>query len=935
MTAFPANDASSAVTPDAADRRPGPFISYAREDQDFVRKLYDALLKRGRDAWVDWEIFPSADWMREIRSAIDAAPAVICLISPDSIGSPICRQELDHALAQNKRLIPIQCRGVDAAEVEEPLRKLNWIQILDPGEIDAKVDQLIEVMDADLDWVSAHARLLTRAQDWEANARDRSFLLGGNDLKESERWLAVIGDDRMPRPTALQVQFVIASRRAETTRQRYILASVGAAFVVTAGLAVYAVIQSRIADHQRDVAVSRLVAAQSLKNSTEPPVRLDLALLLAVAAREIQPTLEAQDSLFGALIGTNRVRRFVHAQDTLVSLSVSPDGRTIATGGFHGGIVLWDTETLEPRATLQQGKGVVESVSFSPDGATLASAGSGRIVLWDARSGRERRVLEGGHRYAKRIVWHPDGTTLFSSSRNEPHIFVWDVTTGTRRAETPHGRLMSFAISPDGGTIASAADGSGDVRLWDVTNHKERGVLRGHRGAVRAVAFSHDGTLLASAGRDSTIIIWDVASGAQRMTLERQTGRIDSVAFSPDGTRLASGSSDLTIMLWDLATGQPLELLDGHTNSLMNVAFTPDGRGLISNAFDDTFIVWNLAAPWQRRLTVHTADIRTVAVSPDGTTLASGSSDGSVRLWDLPGGQERAVLKEHRGELRAVAFSPDGRILASGSASDSRIVLWDVASAQKLRELRGGGPVESVAFSPDGKVLASGAQLQHVIYLWDVATGKRLTELRGHEGSADALAFSRDGKLLVSGGGEGALRVWDLATRKQIAEPIGAGGPVAALALSPDGTTLASSAHMSGALLLSDLRGESEPVALDTRGSHDPTGVAFSPDGKVLAYAAGKLRFTIVLWDLEQDAPRGALQAIATTQSMTFTPDGKRLVTGHSNGDIALWDVDVENWPKRACEVANRNLTREEWRAYVGEAVPYRTVCPGLPAQGD
>lgn len=85
--------------PEASDLRPGPFISYAREDQDFVRKLHDTLLERGRDAWVDWEIFPSTEWMREVEAAIDATPAVIFLISPDSIRSSVCRQELDHALA--------------------------------------------------------------------------------------------------------------------------------------------------------------------------------------------------------------------------------------------------------------------------------------------------------------------------------------------------------------------------------------------------------------------------------------------------------------------------------------------------------------------------------------------------------------------------------------------------------------------------------------------------------------------------------------------------------------------------------------------------------------------------------------------------------------------------------------------------------------------
>jgi WD40 repeat protein len=926
------------VNPQQPDLRPGPFISYAREDQDFVRKLHDALFKRGRDAWVDWEIFPSTEWMREVRSAIDAAPAVVFLISPDSIASPVCREELNHGLAQNKRLIPVVYRKVDADKVDESLRKLNWISVLNVDELDEKVEQLIDVMDADLDWVHAHARLLVRARDWESKKQDRSLLLHGNDLKDSEQWLVKVGGDRTPRPTALQTQYVIASSKAQTRRQRYILVGVGTVLVVTAILAIYATIQSRIADHQRDTALSRLLAAKSLQNSSDAWGNLDLALLLSVAATQIQPTLEARNSLFSALVETNRLKKFVHTPRTLVSIAVSPDGRIIATGNFNGGIVLWDTETLKARASMQHGKGAVKSLSFSPDGGTLASAAAERIVLWDALSGHERRALVGGHRDVTRVAWHPDGTTLFSGSINEPFIFFWDVATGNRQtAIRPHDRgLRSLAVSPDGKTIASAGEWEGGIKLWDVATGKERMALQGHQGRVRAVAFSPDGALLASGGQDSTIMIWEVTSGTQRITLKGHTDRVECVAFSHDGKRLASGGNNRIIILWDLTSGKPVELLHGHTNSLMNVAFTPDDKALVSNAFDGTFIVWNLGTPRQRALlTGHEAEVRAVAVSPDGATLASGSDDGIVRLWDVPSGEERAVLKGHRGEVRTIAFSPDGGLLASGADHDRRIIFWDVKSGRQLKEIDGDGSITSVAFSSDGRFLASAAELKHPIVLWDVATGERLAELSGHESNARSLEFSRDGKVLVSGGGEGAIRVWDLATRREIREPMGGGGSVAKVALSPDGKMMASSAHLTATLLLWDLHTSKEPVKLDTGGSSGAPSIAFSPDGKTLASTSGKAQFNIVLWDIADGRPRGTLEGSATALSMAFIPDGRRLVTGHSNGQVALWDVEVDGWPRRACEIANRNFTRDEWKAFVGEDVPYRAVCPELPVPKD
>src|SRR5215470_19433771 len=136
-----------------ANVQSGPFISYAREDQPFVRQLYDALMQRHRDPWVDWELLPAAEWMEEIRSQIDSAPAVVFVLSPDSFASPICAQELEHALVQHKRIILVVCRDIDPEKVYESLRKLNWIYAVDARQLKEKADTLVAAMDVDLNWV--------------------------------------------------------------------------------------------------------------------------------------------------------------------------------------------------------------------------------------------------------------------------------------------------------------------------------------------------------------------------------------------------------------------------------------------------------------------------------------------------------------------------------------------------------------------------------------------------------------------------------------------------------------------------------------------------------------------------------------------------------------------------------------------------------------
>src|SRR6516225_9954540 len=84
------------------------FISYSRKDKDFVRKLGDALAEQKREAWVDWKDIPlTAEWQQEIFTNIEAAENFIFVISPESAASANCKREIDHALANNKRMVPI------------------------------------------------------------------------------------------------------------------------------------------------------------------------------------------------------------------------------------------------------------------------------------------------------------------------------------------------------------------------------------------------------------------------------------------------------------------------------------------------------------------------------------------------------------------------------------------------------------------------------------------------------------------------------------------------------------------------------------------------------------------------------------------------------------------------------------------------------------
>ena len=104
------------------------FVSYSRLDTGFTRRIAERLEADGLEAWVDWQdIPPSVDWMKEIQKGIEDADVFLFLVSPDSIASPICADEVTHAIQNGKRIIPVIVRDFDAKSAPNTIRHLNWI----------------------------------------------------------------------------------------------------------------------------------------------------------------------------------------------------------------------------------------------------------------------------------------------------------------------------------------------------------------------------------------------------------------------------------------------------------------------------------------------------------------------------------------------------------------------------------------------------------------------------------------------------------------------------------------------------------------------------------------------------------------------------------------------------------------------------------------
>jgi WD40 repeat protein len=296
---------------------------------------------------------------------------------------------------------------------------------------------------------------------------------------------------------------------------------------------------------------------------------------------------------------------------------------------------------------------------------------------------------------------------------------------------------------------------------------------------------------------------------------------------------------------------------------------------MVATAGGDDVTIWDAKA-WKEITTLQFSHgVARVAFSPDGKYFATTGFTEPGRLYETATWKLRHKLTGIETTTRCVIFAPDGKTLAT-SGSSNLVTFWDVASGQPRKSLPAGVErLGSLALTPDGKTLAAAGSGK--VVFWDLAHDKIRAILEVQKGWICNIAFSFDGQTLVSVdstiGGKRPMFDFDPKTRKVKKRT------------QPEDNRV---------LLWNTANGKLKCRVKLEDDMLQASAAAFSPSGKILAVVG---HGDVLLWDVLANRRWARIKARAC-QSVAFSPDGKLLLGGYTNGTVVVWDVPEKEAPR-------------------------------------
>jgi WD40 repeat protein len=600
---------------------------------------------------------------------------------------------------------------------------------------------------------------------------------------------------------------------------------------------------------------------------------------------------------------------------SVLTMEFSRDGARLVTGGAaaKSSVNVWDPATGRRIVGIDAGA-IVYSLSVTPNGKRIATSGFvedgkdeylPRAAVWNAETGKKIFDID-DPRVGKKpcLAYSPDGKLLATNTlvggedKSAGAVQLRNADTGEKVGTPLVGLSETFSrilFSPDGKMLAAASWGERTyVIVWEVESRKRIVTLetKATWTLIRSLAFSADATRLVWATGNEVApdrpehVLWDIPSG-RRLGALLTDHRLAWIAFGPEADQLRSVSLDSGIERWSLKTlKRTANIEPGIESMTQSACLSPDGKTLaIGTGTSDA-----LAAPSPEYGAIHLVDAAT----------------GRERLSPAAEAERRKVEAE---EAALVAVGERLRKKArDGDASKSvHLLRYAIAIGQAQLALDRG------CMATAKKVLADwipepGAEDLRSFewhHLWTQCPVRTFDcEHREaiHPTYRNAQPFlSPDGKVLAVADIQDQATLWDLATGKE-RFVVKAAGPIAKMEFSPGSTFLA---VVVGRKKFTRENNDSDAIGVEAvvwdaktgdvvanleTGSREIRSVAFAPDDKSLALGCGD--GSVLVHALPSGKVSATLaESKESVVALAFTPDGKSLAIGGEAGELRTWTV--------------------------------------------
>ena len=837
------------------------FISYSRKNSEFVRILHEALEKSNRETWVDWRgIAKGTEWWKEIEEGIEGADTFVFVISPDSVASTVCQDEINHAVKHNKQILPIVYREPENEKepnnknfdfepnnpAHKAIRSHNWLFFREEDDFSQSLTELIDALNLDIAHVKGHTHFLVRALEWDNKGRKDGFLLKDENLIEAEDWLK-LGVNKDPKPTNLQKTYIENSRKIEDAnnqatkilkdaaqkanqRIRVSLAVLGITLIGATAAAVFAsnaVKQGKDSEDKAKQFETQLTSSKlQVKQADEDKKKL---LIDKEKIKKQINTISTQ------LISVEKNKKQADTQRKVAEAKVKQANIQLQNATRRGELATQQannaTQTAE-QAKRDQAQAMLarneaqKAVKIAQQKENVLLIKSNQLQYEQNRLTQRNKEVQNNLKNSNiqllvteaKYLWQDNPRTLDSllialkagnhlqnqinSNASVSNLVEWQVKVALQQIEQTiqERNRLNFSTSPKFPISPEDAAKS----FFD-------------NGSMNvSIAFSSDGQRIFFAN-ENEYSVWGIKERKKLKTFsinrEGSGAYKTQVSFSPDGQLLATRQTGETkVKVWNTEINKIRDLVDLDLREVQWLPFEYVGGDMTGKIWAASCLskkdkevlsklnFYNVISIIFSEPQEKSELLTSACFSYNGQTLATGYRTGIVKLWDIGIEQKFKTLNGHKEDVLSISFSPDGEVLATGS-SDGMVKLWDVSTGREFSTFAGHrGSVHSVIFSPDGQTLATGGSDQ-IVRLWDLKSGQKKRFQNQTFPLGDSRSLSSDGKILATVVGVRAIKLWDVETKTQFATISEHEGEIWGVSFSPDSNTLIGTGWGNGHIL--------------------------------------------------------------------------------------------------------------------------------------